>query len=508
MKTTLAGGLCAVLLGAVMLGRTVNAAASCESLAATALGGTTITMAETVAAGAFNPPSSGGPAPRGFTNLPSFCRVVATLKPSSDSDIQVEVWLTTSGWNGKFQAVGNGGWAGTISYPALGEAIRRGYASASTDTGHRGANGSFALGHPEKLIDYAHRSEHEMTVTAKKLVAAFYGEPPRQSYWNGCSVGGRQGIKEAQRYPDDFDGIVAGAPATNWTGRAIHSVWVNHAVHRDEASFIPPSKFPVIHEAVLAKCDANDGVKDGVLEDPTRCRFDPKVLECKGADEPSCLTPAQVEAVRKIYTPVTSPRTKQVIFPAHEPGSELGWTTMAGQKPFGIGLDHFRYVVFQDPNWDGSTFDFDRDAVRTEQTDGGLINALDPNLNPFFARGGKLLQYHGWSDPQISPGSSVAYYKSVVDKLGGAAKVSGSYRLFMVPGMAHCGGGDGTATFDMIGALEQWVEHGKAPEQIAASRVRDGKVDRTRPLCPYPQVATYTGSGSTDEAASFVCKAP
>src|SRR5262245_22666520 len=238
---TLAGGLSAVLLGALMLSRTISAAASCESLASAALENAAITLSQTVAAGAFSPP--GGGAARGFASLPSFCRVVATLKPSPDSDIQVEVWMPTSGWNGKFQAVGNGGWAGTISYPALGEAVRRGYASSSTDTGHRGATGSFALGHPEKLIDYAYRSEHEMTVTAKKLITAFYGEAPKRSYWNGCSVGGRQGIKEAQRYPDDFDGIVAGAPATNWTGRAIHSVWVNHAVHRDEASFIPPTKF-------------------------------------------------------------------------------------------------------------------------------------------------------------------------------------------------------------------------------------------------------------------------
>ncbi len=508
LGATLTAGSCAVLLAALMPGPAVSAATSCESLSVSTLPNTTITVAQTVPAGGLALPAAGAATSQGFSSLPAFCRVAATLKPSPDSDIKMEVWLPASGWNGKFQAVGNGGWAGSISYPAMSEALRRGYATSSTDTGHSGGSGSFVLGHPEKLIDYAYRSEHEMTVKAKAITAAYYGEAPRLSYWSGCSVGGRQGLKEAQRYPDDFDGIVAGAPAVNWTGRAIQSLWVNRAVHKDEASSIPPSKFPLIHDAVLSACDAADGVKDGVLEDPTRCRFDPKVLECKGSDSPSCLTAPQVEAARKIYAPATNPRTKQVIFPGHEPGSELGWTTMAGAKPFAIGFDHFKYVVFQDAAWDEGTFDFDRDVTRTEELDHGTINALDPNLKPFFARGGKLLQYHGWSDPQISPGSSVAYYKSVLEALGGASKVSGSYRLFMVPGMAHCGGGDGTSSFDMLGALDQWVEKGKAPDQILASRVKDGKMDRTRPLCPYPQVATYKGTGSTDDAASFVCKAP
>src|SRR5262245_4663575 len=396
---SIAGGLWASLLGALVLVRTVGAAASCESLAAASLEHTSITRAELVAAGGFAAPTNVSPAAaRAFGTLPSFCRVAATLKPSSDSDIQIEVWLPSSGWNGKFQAVGNGGWAGSISYAAMGDALRRGYATSSTDTGHQGANGSFALGHPEKLIDYAYRSEHEMTVTAKKLVTAFYGEAPKRSFWNGCSVGGRQGLKEAQRYPDDFDGIVAGAPAVNWTGRALHSLWVNRAVHKDEASFIPSAKFAVIHDAVVAQCDKLDGAADGVLEDPTTCHFDPKVLECKGPDGPSCLTSAQVEAVRKIYTPVSNPRTGKTLFPPHQPGSELGWTTMAGERLFGIGLDHFKFVVFQNPKWDPSSFDFDRDSIKTEEMDHGTINALDPNLKAFFARGGKILQYHGWSD--------------------------------------------------------------------------------------------------------------
>jgi len=245
-----------------------------------------------------------------------------------------------------------------------------------------------------------------------------------------------------------------------------------------------------------------------VLEDPRLCKFDPKTVECKGGDAASCLSAPHVEAARKIYTPLTNPRTQRLIFPAQERGSEMGWQNLAGPQPLGISNDYFKYVVFEDPNWDYRTLNFDSDIARAEKVDNGTINAMNPNLQPFFQHGGKLLQYHGWGDQQISPGSSVLYYNSVLEALGGASKVSGSYRLFMVPGMGHCRGGDGTDSFDSMKALEQWVEQGKAPEKIVASRVRNGAVDRTRPLCPYPQVASYTGSGSTDDAANFVCKVP
>ncbi len=279
-------------------------------------------------------------------------------------------------------------------------------------------------------------------------------------------------------------------------------------MHGDEASYIPPVKYALIHNAALEACDARDGVKDGIVDDPTRCQFDPKVLECKGADGSACLTAPQVESARRIYSGVANSRTKEQIFPGLEPGSELGWAVMAGPQAFGIAQEHFKYVVFKDPSWDYRTLNFDSDIALAEKTDNGIINATDPNLRPFFSHGGKLLQYHGWNDWQIAPLSSVNYYKTVLDTLGGAAKVKDSYRLFMVPGMGHCGGSEGTDHFDMLTAMEQWVENGKAPDQIIASRVKDGAVDRTRPLCPYPQVANYRGSGSTDEAANFVCKAP
>jgi feruloyl esterase len=462
-------------------------------------------MAQSVAAGAFTVPAGGrGAAPR-FDDLPAFCRVAATLKPSSDSDINIEVWLPASGWNGKFQAVGNGGWNGNIDTNALATGLRRGYAASSTDTGHQGGGGPW-MQRPEKVTDFGYRAVHEMALKAKAIVAAYYGNGAQFSYFVGCSAGGRQALKEAQRFPEDFDGIVAGAPALNTTGRAAFSMYVAQAMHKEEASYIPASKYPLIHNAVLEACDAGDGVKDGVLENPKVCKFDPKVLECKGGDAATCLTAPQVESARKSYTAALNPRSKQEIFPGLEPGSELGWATFASPQPFGLGAQMFQYMVFKDANWDYKTLNFDTDMALTDKIENGTINAQDPNLKPFFARGGKLIHYHGWADPQITPMSSVNYYKSVLDTMGSAGKVKDNYRLFMVPGMAHCGGGDGTSSFDMLSALEQWVEKHKAPDQIFASRSRNGAVDRTRPLCPYPQAATYKGSGSTEDAANFVCK--
>ncbi len=486
--------------------------ATCESLSSLSLPHTTI-VAESVAAGAYAPPAPpagrgkgrGGPA-ASYSDLAAFCRVQVTSKPSSDSDIKIEYWLPVSGWNGNFEANGNGGWTGSISDSTLATGMRRGYAAAMTDTGHEGGSASFAMGHPEKVIDFGYRAVHEMAITGKALIKAFYGRDARHSYWNGCSAGGRQGLKAAQTYPEDFDAVVAGSPGLNWTGRSTQAVWIAQATHKDEASALPRAKLAVIHEAALEACDARDGVKDGVIDEPRKCNFDPKVLECKGADAPTCLTSAQVETVRAIYSDVVNPRTKQVIFQRHEPGSEMGWTTMAGPNPMGFGVDLYKYVVYQDPNWDYKTLTFDTGVDRAYKTDNAM-DALNPDLSKFMKHGGKIIQYHGWADPQISPGSSVAYYQSVEKKMG-SAKVHQSYRLFMVPGMAHCGGGDGTSTFDMLTALEQWVDQGKAPDRIEASRVRDGKTDRTRPLCPYPQVASYKGSGSTDESANFVCKLP
>ena len=388
----------------------------------------------------------------------------------------------------------------------MAEALQRGYATSSTDTGHVGGRGTFALGHPEKFIDFAYRSEHEMTVKGKAIVAAFYGSGAKYSYWNGCSTGGRQGLAEAQRYPDDFDGIIAGAQANPRTRLGAWHLTIGTAALKDPAAFIPPAKYPAIHRADLAACDAADGVKDGLLNDPPRCHFDPAVLTCNGGDGADCLTPRQVEAAKIIMSPVKTSRGDE-IFPGYAPGTELGWgALLAGPEPTAITLDHYKYVVFKDPNWDWRTFDLERDLASADKADNGTINAIDPNLTRFTSHGGKLLMYHGWSDQMVGPGTSVNYYNSVTKALGGPAKTMASVRLFMAPGMGHCRGGEGPDTFDMVTALEQWVEQGTAPEQILASHATNGVVDRTRPLCPYPQVATYKGSGSIAAAASFTCR--
>jgi feruloyl esterase len=481
-------------------------AATCESLKSLSLENATITSAETVAAGQFSPPATGrggGQQNNAFKQLPAFCRVAATLKPSSDSDIKIEVWLPASNWNMKYQAVGNGGWAGVISYPAMAEALARGYATSSTDTGHVGGSGSFALGHQEKLIDFGYRSEHEMTVKSKAIIKALSGNAPQFSYWNGCSTGGRQGLKEAQMFPDDFDGIIAGAPAN----RTALSLWIAAAVLKDRESYIPASKYPMIHQAVLSACDGLDGVKDGLLEDPRACKFDPKVLQCKAGDEPSCLTAPQVKAAQQIYSPAKNPRTGQELFPSLVPGTELAWGVQAaGPDPSANIFDHFKYVVYKDPNWDWRTFDFDKGIERSELPDNNVMNATDPNLKRFFAHNGKLLIYHGWSDTNVSPLNTIKYYDQVLHTMGGAAKTSNNIRLFLEPGMGHCNGGEGPNTFDKVGALEKWVEKGIAPDQFVASHSTNGQVDRTRPLCPYPQKAQYKGSGSIDDAMNFVCK--
>ena len=476
-------------------------AATCESLSTAKLTNGSVTSAQVVAAGALA--QSGGRGAAALSDLPAFCRVAATLTPTKESDIKIEVWLPVAGWNGKLQAVGNGGWNGNVDTNALAGALRRGYAGTSTDTGHQGGAGPW-MQNPEKLTDWAHRSIHETAVAAKALINTFYGEAPRFSYFTGCSAGGRQAMVAAQRYPADFDGIVAGSPGLDWTSRAISALRVQQAFERDAAGKVPAAKFPAINAAVMNACDASDGVKDGVLENPKACRFDPAVLACKGTPDNSCLTSAEVATVKAIYASPANPKTKREIA-GLVPGSESSWTDLGWSGPArSTGLELMRFVA-NDPQWTIAQFNFEADVVRAEDR-AGMMNALNTNLKPFFDRGGKLISYHGWNDPQISPLNATLYYDSVVKAMGGPSRVAGNYRLFMVPGMAHCGGGTGTSTFDMVTALEQWVEGKKAPDSIPASRVEGGKVVRTRPLCAYPQVATYKGSGSTDDAASFSCK--
>lgn len=502
--------LCALLVVATAGGQ--QTADSCARLANLNLPDTTITTAEIVSAGEFTQPANTnagrgggrGPSPV-FKTLPAFCRVAVTLTPTSDSDIKSEIWLPLTGWNGKLEVDGNGGWAGSIGYPNLGIALAAGYVSAGTDTGHTGGSAAFAYGHPEKMLDFGYRAVHVTAVAGKAIIKAFYGNAQKEAYFNGCSTGGRQALNAVQRYPADFNGVIAGAPVNPMTRLHMGSMYNTTFAHKDEENYIPPSKYPMIHKAVIGACDALDGLKDGLIQNPAACKFDPKVLECKGADGPECLTTKQVAMANTIYGGAINPRTNEQIYPGWERGSELGWSVTAGPQPEGSAIDTYRYVVFQNPEWDWHTLNFDSNVALADKMGNATINAVETNLRPFFDAGGKLLMFHGWQDPNVAPRNTVNYYTSVLKTMGGEAKVTNDIRLFMVPGMGHCGGGEGPNDFDKVGTLDQWVLTGKAPDSMIASHALAGTVDRTRPLCPYPQVAKYKGNGSVDDAANFVC---
>jgi feruloyl esterase len=496
-----------VLVVAFVLLAPSRALAACADLARAVLPATTVTSASMVPAGTFKPVAGAAAAAAVYARLPEFCRVAATLRPSADSDIKIEVWLPAAQWNGKFQAIGNGGWAGSIPYPQMAAALAGGYATAGTDTGHTGGTAAFAVGHPEKVIDLGYRSVHEMTVQAKTLINTFYGRPQQFSIWNGCSQGGRQGITAAIRYPADFDGVIAGAPAVNWMNLHAGRMAANRSANRSDAATIPSDKYALVHNAVMAACDVNDGVKDGLIENPLSCRFDPKVLQCTGSDTASCLTPPQVESARALYAPVLDPKTGSEILPGLVPGSELAWAIAASARPVSTALEAFKYLVFADPNWDPATFNAATDIERTLRADSNdVLNSSSTDLKAFFDRGGRLLMYHGWSDTQVTPLNSINYFQKVLSRFG--PQVAGtSIQLYMVPGMGHCSGGPGTDQFNKVAALEQWMVAGSAPERIPASRVTNGITDRTRPLCPLGRVAKWTGSGSTDDMVNFACVA-
>jgi feruloyl esterase len=488
---------------ALALSASAAESATCDGLSTLTLANGTVTLAQVTAAGSFKAPGRGGGGPPGaasqYAALPEFCRVAVTLRPTPNSDIKAEVWLPSAGWNGKLQVVGNGAFAGTISYPALATAIAAGYAAASTDTGHTGAS-SNTFANEDVVIDFAHRAVHESTVAAKVVVRGLYGEVPKFSYFNGCSTGGRQAMTAAQRYPDDFNGIVAGAPALYGSKQSFGQIWIYQAM-ADPSATLPLEARRIVNESVLAACDGLDGARDGVLENPRACRFDPQILVCKeGTDPAACLTQPQIDAVKKIYAGASNPRTGEKIFAGLERGSELGWLA----QPVSYAVDYFRYRVFKDASWDPRSLDFDS-HLRLVNTPANLIfDATNPDLSPFTRRGGKLIMYQGWAEPGIPPGYVGDYYAQVLAKTRNARD---SVRLFMVPGMGHCGGGNGASTFDMVAALDRWVTKTTAPASIPASRVREGKVDRTRPLCPYPQIARYKGTGDIEDAANFSCSA-
>ena len=493
----------------VLLATLAADATRCEALKALTLPQTTITSAAWVGPGPFTvmpqpgapSPPAGQPAAAPPLELPAHCRVQVVSKPSADSHIEMEVWLPAN-WNGKFQAVGNGGWAGIISYPAMGRALQEGYATASTDTGHKGANALFAIGHPEKLADFGYRAVHEMAVQSKAIISSYYQRAARLSYWNGCSTGGRQGLMSAQRYPDDFDAIIAGAPANYHTHLHAAALSLAASMAKDPSGILPPAKLAVVTKAVLDACDARDGVADRLLTNPRACTFDVATLQCTGAETPTCLTAAQVATVKTVYAPART-SDGRIIFPGKDPGSETAWVGVGG-SPVPIVLGSLQ-IAYGDADWDPRTFDIDRDVKLADEKVGVVTNAINPDLRAFKARGGKLLLYHGWNDGLISAGNTIDYYNSVLQHMGGTQ--SDWVRLFMAPGMGHCAGGAGPNQANWMSAIERWREAGKAPDRIEAARVVGNRLEMTRPLCPYPEVAHYTGVGSTNDAANFVCKA-
>jgi feruloyl esterase len=499
-----------------------QSALDCEGLAHSRLPNTTITAAQAITGGSFTVPGATSP----FSNLPPFCRVTGEIAPTSDSHILFELWLPLENWDGRFTGVGNGGWAGQINYRDMVSELKRGDATVSTNTGHPDQPGldmaKFAFDHPERLADFAYRSVHETTEKGKALAATFYGKAPAHAYWMGCSSGGYEGLMEAQRFPADYDGIVAGAPANNFTRLMAGDFELTLALDKDTAAMFPRPKLTLMHDAILAACDALDGVVDGVLEDPRRCGFDPASLRCTPAqDATKCLTDSEVDQARRVYAGLRHPTTGAVIYPGLSLGSEPAWiAVLNAAAPFPIAISYYKWLAYADSTWNWKTFDFAHPAdfqvfVSSEARFAALMNATSPDLGAFARRGGKLVQYHGWGDQLISPQNSINYYESVLayrqagrDRATTLRDVQGFHRLFMAPGMFHCSGGPGPNVFNMQTVVEKWVEQGVAPDSIIARRVPTAAVQRSRPLCPYPKVAAYKGNGDSNDASNFVCRDP
>ncbi|HEX6438715.1 MAG TPA: tannase/feruloyl esterase family alpha/beta hydrolase [Candidatus Binatia bacterium] len=487
------------------------AACTIETFAALNLPETTITLVESLPAGTNS-------APVGNIALP-ICRVRGVIAPAN----LFEVWMPTADWNGKFQALGNGGLAGSISFGDMRTAVSRNYAAASTDTGHS----SNAAGDPwwtnaQQIKDYGYRSIHELTLKSKAIINALYGADPDRSYFVGCSTGGRQAFMEAQRYPGDYDGIIAGAPVYRVIELRARHVWTWQCNQADPtgAHAIPVSKLSAIFNAVVAACDRRDGLEDGQVDDPRRCRFNPETLLCTDADNDSCLTAPQIETLKCMYAGPVNPRTRKQVYPGVPATSELDQGPSIGAVPNPQYTTFFQNTVFEDTNYDFLTFNFDTDLkfALNKKFDGETLEfihqAEDPDLTAFKKRGGKMIIWHGFSDPLPSPVDTIDYYNSIRARSNhsrrDAEKTEEFVRLFLLPNVGHCGGpaAGGPNQFDPLTALEQWIEEGIAPEEIIASRVTDGVVTRTRPICAYPQTAQYVGSGSIDDAANFVCRQP
>lgn len=534
----ISGGAVIFFLAGTASGQNLSSAPqACEKLSQLTLSKAKVVSAQTIEAGAFSPPTAMSPwlagSPDLYKSLGAFCRVVVEATPSADSSIKIEVWMPAEAWNGRFRGQGNGGFAGEIDYRRLGLAVQAKYASAATDTGHAagGTDARWALGHPEKVIDFGYRAIHEMTQMAKTVINAFYGSNAQHSYFDNCSNGGRQALMEAQRFPQDYDGIISGAPANYWTHLLTKALADSQATTLDPASYIPASKLPALAHAVNAACDAQDGVTDGVLNDPRQCKFDPAALLCKADDSNECFTAAQIITLKKLYEGPHDGKG-DLIFPGYLPGAEEGdggwglWIT--GQAPgksllFAFGTGYFSNMVYEKADWSYKSTKVNDGLKAAEAKTAKILNATNPDLSAFKARGAKLILYHGWNDAAISALNTINYYNQVASKMGQTETETFS-RLYMVPGLQHCGGGPGANSFGQLGqgapdpqhnielALEEWVAKGIAPSEIVATKYVDDDPAKglkfTRPLCPYPQAAKFKGTGDLNDAANFVCASP
>lgn len=504
-----------IFLALAPLDVTHASATGCENIRSLELDDTEITSAAVVASGAFIPPgqSAVGTATNPYAPLPSFCRVTGIRHPGPESSIGFEIWMPASGWNGKLVGVGNGAWAGSIAYPAMIAPLSKGYATVAGDGGHQGSpvDAGFAAGHPERLVDFGYRAVHEMTVAAKAIIEAFYGRKAERSLFASCSTGGRQALMEASRYPDDYDGISSMAPANPTVALMVGSLWTSSATSKNPASKIPPAALEWVRKVAVASCDADDGVKDGIISAPNRCHFDVGSLQCKRASHGTqgassqCLTEPQIAALRAIYQGPRNPRTGETIIPGFEPGSEAGLSIqVSGAGPIAPVLSYFRDVVFSDPEWNFRTFDYDKDASRALSLHGGWVDVQPASVVGYLASGRKLLISHGWSDPLVPPLASVDFYEALTAAQGADGRDNA--RLFMIPAMGHCTGGDGPFVFDPISTIDTWVATGQPPERIVVSNP-PGAAARTRLICPYPQEPVYSGTGSAGDEKNFRCEA-
>ncbi|AKH41376.1 hypothetical protein FHS61_001863 [Altererythrobacter atlanticus] len=516
-----------ILAGTTILGSlafAMPAQAACSDLEGLSITDGKITSAAIVAEGAFDPPAGSGPPPgvaaSPFSDIPAFCRVRMTLTPSPDSDIRSEVWLPLDGWNGNYAGVGNGIWAGSISFAEMGRNVARNYATAATDTGHvgNGMTAEWAIGHPEKLVDFGHRAVHVTTVAAKQIVKAFYGRGPELSIWNSCSTGGRQGLMAAHRYPEDFDAISAMAPANPMTDLMTQSMWQGWQPQRFNVR-ITPVELGMVHGAAVKQCDLLDGVEDGLISRPQQCGFDPVVLQCKAGQDKNCLSEGQVSAIRAMYDGVRAEDGTSLL-PGWPVGSELQMAALTmGAEPFPVAMSYFRDLVYGGRDgWDWRKTDYRTYTEDARSYGAGILNVAPDGLNPFFARGGKLLLSHGWSDGLIPATNTLRFYHALYSAIPQQAAET-QLRLFMAPGMDHCSGGEGPSEFDTLGTITDWAKTDQAPNRLIATRPTQvagfpgqppapPREPMERPLCAYPWVAQYDGEGDPQLASSFSCGLP